>query len=272
LRSWDEIAFLGDRREVDPYYEYASSQQYNINSKRRTNLHGGEAHLVSDVREHFTPLYPYHARNAAYENQVRKESFLDFHRRLNEYEENRESHHTARPIRTQTGIPELWDLLEPPTEVNELREEIVVMMMRAQSSEGLSEEEHSELRGKIDKYRVLLDNAASHSVMKYEEMFVPGTLRKVRGYIRGSTGETIAHITHEGEIMLMGRRIGAYYSPDINASVISQGALCRVYSFAVVQDGDMITIVDKLSPHHRNVATWKFGGDNMAPIPGELLR
>jgi len=145
------------------------------------------------------------------------------------------------------------------------------MMMKARS-EGLTQGERDQLVADIVKYQVLLDNAASHSVMKYEEMFIPGTLTRIRGYVRGSTGETIANITHEGEVMLMGRRIGAYLSPDINASVISQGALCRVYSFAVVQDGDLITIVDKLSPQHRNIATWKFGGDNMAPIPPELLR
>ena len=103
-------------------------------------------------------------------------------------------------------------------------------------------------------------------------MLNPGSFRENHGYVTGSTGNQTATIEGEGELTLMGRNIGVFVSSTMNCNVISQGALCRTYSFKVVQDGDTITIVDKLSPQHRNVATWKFRGDNMAPIPDVLLR
>jgi hypothetical protein len=151
--------------------------------------------------------------------------------------------------------------------------EIIALMTRARST-GIRGHEKERLDTLARECIMYLDNAATHTVVMDKSMLNPGTFRELDGYVTGSTrGSLPAHLEGEGEITFMGRAIGAYVSRDMNCNVISQGALCNTYSFQITQSKNAITVVDLLSPHHRNVATFRTPrSTNMAPVPDELLR
>ena len=66
----------------------------------------------------------------------------------------------------------------------------------------------------------------------------------------------------------MGRRIGVLYSSSILENVLSEGCLCQTYSFRIAKDGPLVTVTDKLSPQHGNVASWRIQGKM---YPEEIL-
>ena len=193
---------------------------------------------------------------------------------MHDDEDEVDSPRPTREIRTQHGIPSLDKLLKRPAGgISPMRLEIIILMTRARTT-GLRAHEKEKLDSLVKEYIMYLDNAATHTVVMDKRMLNPGTFRELDGYVTGSTrGSLPAHLEGEGEITFMGRAIGAYVSKDMNCNVISQGALCNTYSFDVHQTKNAITVVDLLSSHHRNVATFKTPRfTNMSPVPDELLR
>ena len=54
--------------------------------------------------------------------------------------------------------------------------------------------------------------------------------------ITGVGGKVIPKVTSFGILVFMGKIIKAYYPPDISKSVISEGFICRYYSFKFTRD------------------------------------
>jgi hypothetical protein len=152
-----------------------------------------------------------------------------------------------------------------------IRVRMEVLMTKSYSAEGLNNEEYEELVHIHAKYRVYIDSAASQSVFKHIEMFLPGTYEACRGTVTASTeGARVARIVGKGKVMFMGRRIGVFHAPDMAYNILSEGALCAVYSFRIVKEREYVIVTDLVSPQHRNVASWK-GTGNMYPVPEALL-
>ena len=147
-----------------------------------------------------------------------------------------------------------------------------MLMQNANSPHGLSTTEKDELMIGMKKYRVYIDSGASMSVVKHLAMLIPGTFMPCEGNIFSSTPQDEpVTIEGRGQISFMGRRIGVLYSSRILENVLSEGCLCQTYSFRIAKDGPYVTITDKLSPQHRNVASWRIQG-KMYPVPEVLLR
>ena len=128
--------------------------------------------------------------------------------------------------------------------------------------------------GKIvpEKYAVYCDSCASHSVLKYAEMFIPGSLVPCVGAITGSTTTMQIPIVARGLVSLMGRKIGAFFAPKITKNLISEGRLCTNYSFRIEKQGTEIILTDLTSSGSSNTAVFSIeGGTGLYRIPSYLL-
>ena len=266
LRALEEYRYSGNLFAGDLSQVHSTKRVNAILKKYGEDIYPGYSELI-DMRQYRNP-----SAQIVRENAERVSRYLDHN--TNEYHggyEDEDNFSPYRDISCQYGLPPIRSLLERAPE-NAIRQRIMVLMQNANSPHGLSTTEKDELLIGMKKYRVYIDSGASMSVVKHLAMLIPGTFRPCEGNIFSSTPQDEpVTIEGRGQISFMGRRIGVLYSSRILENVLSEGCLCQTYSFRIAKDGPYVTITDKLSPQHRNVAFWRIQG-KMYPVPEGLLR
>ena len=114
---------------------------------------------------------------------------------------------------------------------------------------------------------IILDGGASHNVFNHFNRHLFVEFHAVNPIeITGISGATGLFIEGEGKVILMGETIDASYCPRLAKSVVSDGVLCKSYSFSVFKIGSTCTLTNLKLDHQLTFSLSKLDGQYDMPV------